>query len=125
MAKRILVVDDDPFLRDIYEENLRDAGYEVDVARNGEEGAAKLHQGGYDLTLLDMMLPKVDGLGVLDSLTSNPPMHPNGPVIVLSNLSHEKLITDAINKGAKSYLVKADMTPDVLLAEVKKLLPEG
>jgi CheY-like chemotaxis protein len=121
MAQRILVVDDDLYIRDIYEETLRDAGYEVEVSVNGEDGLAKLQRGGYDLCLLDMMLPKIDGLGVLDSIKNNPPAIKNGPIIILSNLSHEKLIEDALGRGAARYLVKADLTPDVLLAEVKKL----
>lgn len=123
MARRILVVDDDQYLRDIYEETLKGGGYEVDVCVNGEEGIAKLHEGGYDLCLLDMMLPKVDGLGVLEYAAKNPPLKPNGPIIILSNLSHEKLINDATEKGAAAFLVKADLTPDLLLTEVKKHLP--
>lgn len=120
MAQRILVIDDDLYLRDIYEETLRDGGFDVEVCVNGEEGLTKLQAGGYDLCLLDMMLPKVDGLGVLDYVKKNPPVQPNGPIVVLSNLSHEKLINDALAKGAVSYLIKADLTPDTLLTEIKK-----
>jgi CheY-like chemotaxis protein len=122
MAQRILVVDDDQYLRDIYQETLADEGYAVEIAINGEEGLTKLREGGYALCLLDMMLPKIDGLGVLDGLREQPPKTPNGPVIVLSNLSHDKLIDDALKKGAASYIVKADMTPDQIVVEVKKQL---
>lgn len=122
MAQKILVVDDDLYLRDIYEETLKGEGFEVEIAINGEDGLNKLRQGGYALCLLDMMLPKVDGLGVLEGLTKQPPQTPNGPIIVLSNLSHDTLIDEAMQKGAASYVVKADMTPDLLLAEVKKQL---
>ena len=124
MARKILVVDDDLYLRDIYEETLKGEGYEVDIGINGEEGLTKLKQGGYDLCLLDMMLPKIDGLGVLTLITENPPPIKNGPIIILSNLSHETLIEEAISKGAASYLVKADLTPAMLIAAVKKFLPE-
>jgi CheY-like chemotaxis protein len=125
MAQKILVVDDDQYLRDIYDETLRGEGYEVDNAINGEEGLAKLQEGGYALCLLDMMLPKIDGLGVLDHLSAYPPQTPNGPIIVLSNLSHDKLIDDALKKGAASYIVKADMTPDMIVTEVKKQLEKS
>lgn len=126
MAQKILVVDDDLYLRDIYEETLKNAGYEVDICTNGEEGIAKLKEGGYNLCLLDVMLPKIDGIGVLEYFQKNTPTLKNGPIIVFSNLSHEKLINDAINKGAASYLVKADMTPEMLLVEVKKYIaPEN
>jgi DNA-binding response OmpR family regulator len=120
MPQKILVVDDDQYLRDIYQENLVDEGFEVDIAINGEEGLKKLQQGGYALCLLDMMLPKVDGIGVLNSIREHPPQIPNGPIIVLSNLSHDTLIDDALKKGAASYIVKADMTPDQIVAEVRK-----
>jgi CheY-like chemotaxis protein len=122
MAQKILVVDDDLFLRDIYEETLRGEGYDVDIGINGEEGLAKLQEGGYALCLLDMMLPKIDGLGVLDHIAKSPPDAKNGPIIVLSNLSHDTLIDEALKKGAASYLVKADLTPDMLIKEVQKLL---
>ena len=124
MSWKILVVDDDPYLRDIYEETLHDAGFVVELVTDGEEGSVKLREGGYDLCLLDMMLPKMDGLGVLEAVTKNPPALKNGPIVIISNLSHESLIADALSKGAASYLVKADLTPDILLAEVKKYLPD-
>ncbi|HZE86723.1 MAG TPA: response regulator, partial [Methylomirabilota bacterium] len=73
MHKKILLVDDDQYIREVYLEVLQDAGYDVDTGINGEEGFAKMHQGGYDLILLDIMMPKVDGIGVLDNLAKNPP----------------------------------------------------
>ncbi|MCH7541221.1 response regulator, partial [Patescibacteria group bacterium] len=65
MAQRILVVEDDQFLRELYDELLREEGYEVDLAPDGEIGLAKIIKGGYELILLDIMLPKIDGLEIL------------------------------------------------------------
>lgn len=124
MAKKVLVVDDDQYIRELYEEVLKDEGYDVETANNGEETLAKLQQGGYDITLLDIMMPKLDGLGVLDALSKNPPPTPNGPVILLTNLDHDPLIKDAMNKGAVAFIIKADITPQDLLVQVRKFLNE-
>lgn len=122
MNKRILVVDDDLYMRELYEEVLKGAGYEVETAVDGKEGIEKLSRGGFDLTFLDMMMPKIDGLGVLTALMQNPPAVKNGPIILLSNLGHEHIIEEAKQKGASSYLIKADITPDQLLKAVEKYL---
>ncbi len=122
MNKRILVIDDDLYLRELYQEFLKNAGYEVDTAIDGEEGIKKLIQDGYDLVLLDMMMPKIDGLGVLTKLSQTQPPPKNGPIILLTNLGHEPVIQEALQKGAAAYLIKADITPDKILDEVKKYL---
>lgn len=124
MAKKIMVVDDDLYIRELYIEVLKQEGYEVDSAVNGEEAFNKLKQGGYDIILLDIMMPKMDGLGVMDSLNNNPPPVKNGPVIFLTNLDHDPLIKDAMSKGAAAFIVKADITPPDLVAQVKKYLEE-
>ena len=69
--KRILVVEDDQYIRDLYEEVLTEAGFEVDTAVDGEEGVVKAKKGGYNLILLDVMMPKLDGLGFLEELEKN------------------------------------------------------
>ncbi len=122
MAKKVLVVDDDQFIRELYEEVLRDDGFEVESAVDGEVGLQKLQVGGYDLVLLDVMMPKKDGLRVLGDLNNSPAEKPNGPILLLTNLGHDPIIQEAMNKGATSYLNKADMTPDQLLENIKKFL---
>lgn len=120
MAKKVLVVDDDLFIRELYEEVLKDEGYDVDAAVDGEEGLKKLQNGGYDLVLLDVMMPKKDGLGVLSELAAQPTAQQNGPILLLTNLGHDPIIQEAMQKGATSYLNKADMTPDQLVENIKK-----
>ncbi len=122
MAQKILVIDDDLFIRELYDTVLKKEGYEVDLATTGEEGLTKLHSGGYSLTLLDMRLPTLDGLGVLNELSNNPPTIKNGPIILLSNMGLDEQVKEGLQKGASSYLVKADLTPDQLLENIKKLL---
>lgn len=122
MAGRILVIDDDMYLRDLYQEILTQAGYEVSVAKDGEEGLQKLREGGYHLVLLDMMMPKLDGMGVLNQLNEGPPKNPNGKIIILTNLTSDPVVQQALSVGASKVLVKADLTPPQLLQEIKNLL---
>lgn len=122
MAQRILVIDDDLFIRELYETVLKKEGYDVDLAVTGEEGLTKLQIGGYALTLLDMRMPGLDGVGVLDSLQKNPPQQPNGPIILLTNAGLDEKVNEGIQKGAAAYLVKADLTPDQLVGNIQKFL---
>ena len=122
MAQRILVVEDDQFLRELYNELLRDEGYDVDLAPDGEEGLAKILKGGYDLVLLDIMLPKIDGLEVLRRVKKQTAEKPNGAVVLLTNLGQDSIIKEGFNLGASGYLIKSAMNPDQVLAEVKVFL---
>ena len=124
MTKKLMVVNDDLYIRELYEEVLKDEGYSVETASNGEEALNKLKLGGYDLILLDIMMPKLDGLGVMDALSKTPPAIKNGPTILLTNLDHDPLIKDAMSKGAAAFIIKADITPADLLEQVKKYLGE-
>lgn len=124
MAKKVMVVDDDLYIRELYVEILNDEGYVVDSAVNGEDAYSKLKNGGYDLILLDIMMPKMDGLGVMEALQKTEPPIKNGPIIVLTNLDHDPLIKDAISRGASAFIIKADITPEDLLIQVRKFLGE-
>ncbi len=123
MQKKILIVDDELYLRELYQEILAGAGYSVDVAVDGEDGLKKIVDTQYDLVLLDVMMPKLDGIGVLTKLAEQQLAHPKPIIILWTNLSHDPVIKDALAKGAKTFLVKADLTPDQIVAEVKKYLP--
>ena len=118
--KKILIIEDDLYTRELYEEVLTEAGFIVDSAANGEEGLVKAQRGGYNLILLDVMMPKIDGLGVLSSLKENPPKVENGPIILLTNLAHDPVITQALKLGAKTYLIKSDLNPDELVKRVRE-----
>ncbi len=124
MAK-ILIVEDDQFLREFYQELLAGEGYTVDAAEDGQVGSEKAKLGGYDLILLDIMLPKEDGLGVLRDLKVAPPGQKNGPIVVLTNLGQDSIIKQAFALGAAGYLIKSAMNPDEVLTEVKSYLQKG
>lgn len=121
---KILLVDDDPDTRDIYGEFLTAAGYEVDFAKDGQEGLAKILQGGYDLVLLDIMMPKIDGLGILKRLKeiSSNSLSYNGPIIVLSVLDQEYFVDQALKLGAKGFLPKSGLTPEEALDKIVEFL---
>ncbi|MDO8498738.1 MAG: response regulator [bacterium] len=123
---KVLLIDDDSDTRDIYREFLTEAGYEVDLAQDGQEGLAKILQGGYDLILLDIMLPKIDGLGILRKIQTRPqPTHYNGPIIVLSALDQDYIVKEALGLGAKGYLAKSGMTPDQALSKISEFLKDS
>src|SRR4051812_36891440 len=115
-TKKILVVEDEQYLRDLYVEILKTEGYQVDQASDGEEGFTAMHKGGYDLIMLDIMLPKMDGFQILEKLQTDKPLLPNNCVIVLTNLSKDANIARGISLGARGYMIKADYTPDQIIA---------
>ena len=125
MAQKILVVEDDQFLRELYNQLLTEEGYEVDLAADGEEGLTKISKGGYDLVLLDIMLPKMDGLEILRRYKKQPSEKPNGSVVLLTNLGQDSIIKEGFNLGASGYLIKSSMNPDQVLYEVKVFLTKS
>lgn len=122
MEKKVLVVDDDQYIRDLYVEILKDEGFIVDEAVNGEEGLQKLLKGGYNLTLLDVMMPKLDGVAVLKALHGKQLPVPNGPILLLTNLGHDPVIQEALNNGATTYLIKDELTPEDLIKHIHQYI---
>lgn len=121
MAK-ILLVDDDTFIRELYEELLKSEGYLVTTAADGFEGQKHLLEGGFDLVLLDLMLPHVDGRTILLDLKNHHPKTANGPIVILSNLADDNVQKECLGNGASDWFVKSDHTPEDLLIIVKKYL---
>lgn len=120
--KKILIVEDDQFLREFYQELLEGEGFDIEVAAEGETGLNKIHQGGFDLVLLDIMLPKKDGIQILKEYKMNPPAIPNGLVVVLTNLGQDAIIKTCFDLGASGYMIKSALNPDQVLTEVKNYL---
>lgn len=120
MAKNILLVDDDMYIRDLYTEVLKDDNYNVDNATDGVEALEMIKKKGYDLILLDIMLPKVDGIQVLTKLKADLSTKLI-PVIILTNFGQESLVKEAVNLGSTDYLLKYNITPGELAAKIKEL----
>lgn len=120
--KRILIVEDDQFLREFYQELLSSEGFLVDAAADGEVGAQKILSGGYDLILLDIMLPKKDGLQILRDLKIHPSKQPNEVIVILTNLGQDALIKECFSLGAEGFLIKSALNPDEVLVQIKAFL---
>ena len=120
--KRILVVEDDQNTRNLYQTILTSAGFKVEAAVDGSEGLAKCQAGGYDLVLLDIMLPKMDGVALLGELKKNPPKVPNKNIYLLTNLAHDPILKEAFDLGAKEAIIKTDVNPGELVEKVKQIL---
>lgn len=115
-------MEDDQFLRDFYQELLSSEKYVVDVAADGEVAETKIRQGGWNLIMLDIMLPKKDGLTILKDLKIQPPVKQNGPIVVLTNLGNDTVINQAFTLGAAGYLIKSALNPDEVLNELHSFL---
>ena len=122
MAQKILLIDDDQFIREMYEEVLKNAGYEVETGVDGKDGLEKIMKGGYDLILLDVMLPYIDGIGILKTLQESKTEKTNGPIMLLTNLAFDPVIEEAMQRGAVACLNKAEINPGEFLTKVKEIL---
>ena len=118
MAKKILLIEDDVFVRDIYTRELAKSDYDVIVAEDGAEGVEKTKSEKYDLILLDIMLPKKTGIDVLKDIRG--PGNPNKDtaVYLLTNLGQGSIIKQAIEVGAQGYLLKARVLPSQVFQAV-------
>ncbi|HUD19974.1 MAG TPA: response regulator [Patescibacteria group bacterium] len=121
MSKVILIVEDDPLMSRMYQKIFTFEKYEVVTAANGEEGLDKARQIKPTLILLDVMMPKMNGLQVLEKLKVDPEMK-GIPVIMLTNLAGEKDAENALLKGAVKYIVKSEYDPKQVVAMVKEII---
>lgn len=120
--KTILLIEDEEDLRKLYREILLNEGLGVEEAPDGEKGLKLLKEGGYDLIILDLILPKIDGLEILRRLKLEKPRVSNGPILVLTNVDVETVVSEGLSLGIKGYLIKSDVTPDQIVKEVKAIL---
>ncbi len=119
--KNILLIEDDPFLIDIYVTQLERAGYKVEVATNGEIALSKLKETKPDLLVLDIILPKVDGWEFLKTIRQDTRLK-QLKVVILSNLGQKEEVEKGFDFGAVRYFIKAEYTPKEVVEEIKKIL---
>ncbi len=117
----VLIIEDDPLISRMYQTVFKFDGFEVEMARDGAEGIAKLKEHKPVMILLDIMMPKMTGIEVLGDIKSNPATK-NIPVIVLTNLSGAEDAEKAIEMGAVKYIVKSANKPKEIVAQVKEVL---
>ena len=122
MAKQhILIAEDDRLIGNAYRDKLTQAGYRVTIAKNGEETLAALRELKPDLLLLDILMPKVDGFGVLEGKQQDDTIK-DIPVIIISNFSQETYQDQAKALGITEYIVKANFDIQQLPAKVAEYL---
>ncbi|MDO8436194.1 MAG: response regulator [bacterium] len=118
---KILLIEDDPFLIDIYTTKLKEKGFKVSVAVDGQEAIRKVDEENPDLALLDIVLPQLDGWEILRKIKSNPKSK-DLKVIILSNLGQKEEVEKGLRLGATKYLIKAHYTASEVVAEINKIL---
>ena len=121
MAKKILLVDDAKFMREMIKSILTQNGYSADdvyQAEDGADGVAKFNELTPDLVLMDITMPNMDGLEALKTIKSQ---HPSATIVMCSAMGQEAMVMDAIKSGAKDFIVKP-FKPDRVLKTVTSIL---
>ena len=118
---KILIVEDDPLISRMYQKVLKFEGMEVISSENGSDGLAAAAQHKPDLILLDIMMPKMNGIEVLEALKADETTNAI-PVVMLTNLSGTADAQNAMNKGAVDYLVKSQFKPKDVAGKVKEIM---
>jgi len=121
MAKKILIIEDDNFLRELIVQKLMAEGFEMSEAVDGEEGLKKVKEIKPDLVILDLILPGIDGYEVLYQVKKDPSTT-KIPVIILSNLGQKEDVEKGLKMGAIDFLIKAHFTPAEIIEKVKASL---
>ncbi len=122
MAK-VLVIEDDKFLREMITRKLAKDGYDVSEALDGKQGLEKIKELKPDLVLLDLIMPNVGGFEVLEQAKKDPEIQ-DVPIIILSNLGQKSEVERGIQLGAEDFLIKAHFTPKEIIKKVKESLGE-
>lgn len=123
MVKKIALIEDESSINAIYKRQLDLAELPTDGFLTGNEGLIAIKKGGYDLVLLDIMLPDINGLEILKELKQDNATK-NIPVVMLTNLGQDSIIKEGFTLGAVGYLVKASFSPSQIVAEVKNILKQ-
>lgn len=111
-TRNVLLIEDEPMLRDLYQQALVQSDYVVRVASHADETYRILAGFKPDYIFLDIMLPGKSGLELLPELRTNPALNSiDAKIIVLSNLAQHSVVDSALQNGADSYIVKADIMP--------------
>jgi DNA-binding response OmpR family regulator len=123
MAKKILIIEDEQAIADAMKTGLTESGYDAEVAYDGEEGEKKAKELKPDLILLDLLLPKKDGMTVLKDLREEE-VTKEIPVLILSQLSDTDKISEGVSLGVVGYLVKVDFSLAEVVEKIKGVLEE-
>lgn len=123
MGKKVLLVDDDLTLNQMYEERLKMEGLDVATARDGQEAVAKAKSEKPDIVLLDIMMPGVDGFQVLEALRKLPETQ-KIPILLVTALIQETMRIKGKQLGATDFIIKSEITPGQLVGKIKEYMHE-
>jgi DNA-binding response OmpR family regulator len=118
---KVAIIEDDPSISSMYSMKLNSTGYDVKTAENGEEGLALIESFKPDVILLDLMMPVMDGLQVLESLKKKP-IQGKAKLIVLSNMGDSETSAKIAGFSVDDRIIKADYTPSQVEARIQKVL---
>lgn len=121
MAKKILLIEDDPFLSSLLGNRLKKEGFDLDTVKSGNDAMKALRAKLPDLVLLDIILPGKSGFEVLEDIKSEPPVA-RVPVMIISNLGQDSDMERGKELGAVEYIVKARVSIDDLVKKIKDYL---
>lgn len=118
-AIKILLIDDDPFIVEMYSLKFKDEHFQIEVARDGQDGLKKAAAFDPDVILLDIVMPGMDGFRVLEELrkTGRP-----RKIILLTNLGQKEDVERGMRLGADDYVIKAHFTPSEVVAKIRTVL---
>ena len=123
MAKKILIVEDDNFISEMYANKFGESGFEISVAKDGQEALDKAKEIIPDLILLDIVLPKKDGFEVLKDLKKENVLK-NTKIVFLTNLGEGEDLNKGLRSEADAYLIKAHSTPSQIVAKIEEILKD-
>lgn len=121
MKKKILLVEDNPFLSDLYKDVLSEAGFNVDLAITGNEALEKSQKGGWDLILMDVFLPDRNGFDIVRQLKETPPQIPNKSIVFFTNLDKDEEVEKSKTLG-DGFIMKGELTPGDLVKAITPYL---
>ncbi len=129
--RKVLIAEDDFFIRDIYSKVFTLSGYEVAVAVDGMDALEKIKAQQYDMVLLDIMMPRMTGIDVLKNIRTMETPAKNTPVFIITNLGQQNVIEEAFKLGMDGYILKSQVTPQQIVDEInnffltKESMPQG
>lgn len=121
---KILLVEDDPLIYRMYQKLFTLEGYETETANNGQEGLDKLKEFTPDIIMLDIMMPTMDGVTMLNHLKENPETA-DIPVVILTNVADQRIANQTFEKGAVLSIVKSETEPEQVITWIKSVLSKS
>jgi CheY-like chemotaxis protein len=116
--RKLLIAEDDFFIRDIYSKVFSLSGYEVQVAVDGMDAFEKIKATQYDMILLDIMMPRMTGIDVLKNVRALSTPSKSTPIFIITNLGQQNVIEEAFKLGMDGYILKSQVSPQQIVDEI-------